>query len=127
VTRRNRHGQTLIGKDLEDFKSELEVRQVGDVARFELLEVLGVRVALDPGERDLLAVVRLETTANWHICGPDRATLRALKVLNMLDRMVSLEELCAKVGVSAVGLRQEMTKTWLSGKRTRLELGDTLI
>lgn len=127
VTRPNRDGQTLTGKELEPFKTEVDIRPVDDVMRFQLREALGTGVALDPGERDLLAAARLEPKPVWHLCGPDRATLRALKVLRLLHRMVALEELCAKVGARITGIAPAMTTRWLSEKRTKLELGDTLI
>lgn len=127
VTRPNKAGLTLTGKELESFKAELEIRPVDNIARFRLREALGTGVALDPGERDLVAAAYLETQPIWHLCGPDRATLRALKVLNRLDRMVALEELCVKVGARTAGLQPAMSIRWLSEKRTKLELGDTLI
>jgi hypothetical protein len=127
ATRQNKHGVTLTDKSVTALQAELEVRSVDDVARFQLREALGTGVALDDGERDLISAARLDPRRAWHLCGPDRASLRALHVLNLLDRMVSLEEMLALVGASTRTLKPNMTTRWLSEKRTKLALGESLI
>lgn len=127
ATRSDRDGRTLTGKELAVLRAELEIRPVDDVARFRLREALGTGVALDKGERDLVAAARLDPRPAWHLCGPDRASLRALHVLNLLDRMVALEDMLTLVGASTRTLTPNMTARWLSEKRTKLSLGLPLL
>jgi hypothetical protein len=127
ATRPNQAGLTLTGKTAEALKAELEVRPLDDVGRFRLRELLGTPVALDNGERDLIAAARLDPRRPWHLCGPDRATLRALHQLKLLDQMVALEEMLDMVGVGTRNLTPNMTTRWLSEKRTKLALGELLI
>lgn len=127
ATRTNREGLSLTGKTEATLKAELEVRPIDDIGRFQLREVLGTGVALDAGERDLIAAARLDPRKAWHLCGPDRASLRALHVLKLLDHMVALEDMLAMVGAATRSLKPNMTTRWLSEKRTKLALGELLI
>jgi len=127
ATRPNRAGHVLVDKTAAVLSTELEVRPVDDAMRFRLLEELGGKVALDAGERDLLALALSEGRSVWRLCGPDKATLRAMYLIGRLDRMVSLEELLQLSGTSGRNLDYKETKDWLSAKRTRLELGDDFI
>jgi len=127
ATRQNRNKLVLTDKTLDALRAELEVRPVDAAARFQLREALGTGVALDDGERDLIAAARLDSRPAWHLCGPDRASLRALHVLNLLDRMVALEEMLTMVGAATQRLTPNMTGRWLSDKRTKLALGESLL
>jgi hypothetical protein len=127
VTRPNRLGEVLVAKTAESVAQELDARIVDDSMRFALFEKLGDSVALDAGERDLLALAIAQDKGVWCFCGPDKATLRALHYLGWADRMVSLEEMLQLVGVDVKGLQSSLTKRWLEEKRTKLKLGDSLI
>jgi hypothetical protein len=127
VTRPNRYGDVLVEKTAESLAQELEIRIVDDAMRFVLLEKLGEAVALDAGERDLLALAVAQGRGVWCFCGPDKATLRALHCLGWADRMVSLEQMMRLVGVDAKGLQRSLTQSWLEEKRTILKLGDMQI
>lgn len=127
ATRPNRFGETLVSKPSEVLAGELDTRPVDDALRFNLIERLGDAIALDAGERDLLALAVAEGSRVWCFCGPDKATLRALHYLGWADRMVSLEEMMSVVGHSAKHLEPQQTKRWLEEKRTKLKLGDSLI
>lgn len=127
ATRPNRFGEMLVSKANEALAAEVETRNVDDAMRFNLMERLGDAVALDAGERDLLALALAEGSRVWCFCGPDKATLRALHYLAWADRMVSLEEMMSLVGHSTKGLEPHQTKRWLEEKRTKLKLGDSLI
>lgn len=127
ATRPNRAGQVLVDKTAVVLATELEVRPVDDAMRFRLLEMLDGKVALDAGERDLLALALSEGRSIWRLCGPDKATLRAMHRIGRLDRMVSLEELLQLSGANVRNLDHKETKAWLSQKRTKLELGDDFI
>lgn len=127
ATRPNRAGEVLVDKTATALAAELEVCPVDDAMRFRLLEELNNAVALDAGERDLLALALSEGRSIWRLCGPDKATLRAMYRIRRLDRMVSLEELLHLAGVNTRNLEHKETKAWLSQKRTRLELGDDFI
>jgi hypothetical protein len=95
VTRPNRYGDVLVEKTAESLAQELEIRIVDDAMRFVLLEKLGEAVALDDGERDLLALAVAQGRGVWCFCGPDKATLRALHCLG-----------CASGGVKTVQKRR---------------------
>ena len=127
ATRPNRAGLVLVEKPAAVLAAELEVIPVDDAMRFRLLEELNNEVALDAGERDLLALALREGRSIWRLCGPDKATLRAMHRIKRLDRMVSLEELLQLAGASIRNLDHNETKAWLSAKRTKLELGDDFI
>lgn len=69
-------------------------------------------VALDRGERDLLAHAHDRKDA-WVLCGPDKASLAAAVQLGLRDRLISLEQLLQDAGLPTKGLPTHMTKTWL--------------
>jgi hypothetical protein len=79
---------------------------------------------LDDGERHLLAHAAARKDA-WHLCGPDKALIRAAHNLGWLDRIVSLEEMADKCGVGPRQLARlgaNYKKDWLSRLRTELIL-----
>ncbi len=127
ATRPNRSGAVLVDKTSDKLAAEVDARPVDDAMRFNLADRLGDAVALDAGERDLLALVLAGGVKVWCFCGPDKATLRALHYLGWADHMVSLEEMMQLVGCSVKGLEPQQTKRWLEEKRTKLKLGDSLI
>jgi hypothetical protein len=58
----------------------------------------------------------------WWLCGPDNGTVNALKLLGLLDRMVSLETLAQGVGHRLASPPYHYTEEWLSERRTRFLL-----
>lgn len=127
ATRPNRDGLVLVNTPRDVLAAELSIAEVTDVMRYELIERLEGVVSLDPGERDLVALAYARRQEIWWLCGPDKATLRALNHLNWVDRMVSLEEGLRAVGCACDALEKVQTKRWLEDKRTKLKLGDTFI
>ena len=69
-------------------------------------------IALDDGEEALWAHALGRPDA-WLLCGPDRASLRCGVRLGQRERLVSLEELLARVGHRlSTPLRPAYTKRW---------------
>ena len=69
-------------------------------------------IALDEGEEALWAHALGRQNA-WLLCGPDRASLRCGVRLGQRERLVSLEELLARVGHRlSTALRPAYTKRW---------------
>lgn len=89
----------------------LPAHKVEDAERAELLS-LTHGLSLDPGERDLWshAIGRADS---WILCGPDRASLRAAVRLGLQDRLISLEALLDRAGLSTRNLPVEQTAGWL--------------
>jgi hypothetical protein len=127
ATRANRKGKRLVDRSLEDLKSEILGFAVNDAHRAVLLHALQGRVDLDDGERDLLALALSRKTEVWWLCGPDKATIRAMHLLGIVDRMCSLQGLAEATGVRLVRLEEQYTEKWLAEKRTVLLLGEEVI
>jgi len=125
--RPSRKGKRLVNRTREDLEKEIHVHAVTDAQRATLLYALQGRVDLDNGERDLLALALSLKTGVWWLCGPDKATLRAMHLLNIIDRMCSLQGLAEETGMKKVKLEEQYTEKWLSSKRTMLQLGMDLI
>jgi hypothetical protein len=84
-------------------------------------------VDLDDGERDVLSIALKTKEPVWWLCGPDKATLRAMHFLNLLDQVCSLELLARGAGLRGRGMDVECTEKWLAEKRTQLRFGLDLI
>ncbi len=127
VVRPNRKGKKLVDRSIEDLKKEVVAHDVSDEHRAVLLYALQGRVDLDDGERDLLSIAMSFKTDVWWLCGPDKATLRAMHLLGIMDRMCALQVLANNAGAKANQLEEQYTEKWLSTKRTVLLLGGQLI
>ena len=125
--RPNRHGHQLVKRTSEDLQKDLKVHTVIDLQRAELALSLRGRVDLDDGERDLLSLAISFKGQVWWLCGPDKATLRAMNLLGLLDQMCSLQRLSLNVGVEVKSWEDQYTENWLKEKRTLLLLGEELI
>jgi hypothetical protein len=127
VIRPDRAGRQLVPRKGAELKTELKVHAVSDLQRTKLLLLLGKQIDLDDGERDLLAHALTLGRKAWWLCGPDKATLRALHRLNLLERMVALETMARAAGHRIVTLGEQHTEQWLKAKRTKLLLGEEFI
>lgn len=78
----------------ESLTDRITVHEVAqrDVVAFSL-KIAGEIFDVDGGERELLTHALLDPNA-WLLCGPDNASLHALNFFGLLDRVVSLEEMC---------------------------------
>lgn len=119
--RPNRKGQVLVNLPEDKFINGIVVHDVGERMRFELRR-LGVP-DLDAGEEDLLAYARTQVDY-WWLCGPDRAAVRALHSIGMLDRSVSLERLIKNYMRKGKlpSFDEVQTEVWLSRFRMQLQL-----
>lgn len=127
ATRPDRSGRQLVPRESTELKAELNVHGVSPLQRTTLLLLLGKQIDLDDGERDLLAYALTLGRKAWWLCGPDKATLRALHRLNLLERMVALETMARASGHRIATLDEQHTEQWLKTKRTKLLLGEEFI
>jgi hypothetical protein len=120
----NRPGGGRVMVDIPLLRREISVHQVDQMALVDAVLAGGLDVAsLDPGEKDLLALVRVKE-GNWFISSQDRGCIRGGMTLGLIDRFVSLEEMSQVAGVRRrIAFRDHFTKKWLSEMRTRAILG----
>ena len=127
AVRPNRNGKRLVNKSVEELRKELHAHAVTDTQRAALAITLQGRVDLDDGERDLLSLAISFKEEIWWLCGPDKATLRAMNFLGILEKMCSLQLLAEDAGAKGKSWEIQYTEKWLSQKRTLLLLGQELI
>ena len=125
--RPNRKGRRLVDRNREDLQKEIVAHPVTDAQRAVLLHALQGRVDLDDGERDLLSIALTNKTGVWWLCGPDKATIFALHLWGIVDRMCSLQALAEAAGLRLANPEVECTEKWLSAVRTQLLLHGRLI
>ncbi len=123
ATRLDRKGRRLVERTIEELRAELTCHEVTDIDRAALALRLQGQVDLDDGERDVLSIALKLREPVWWLCGPDKATLRAMHLLNLLDQACSLEVLARGAGLRLRGLEPQYTEECLVGKRTQLVLG----
>ncbi len=123
----DRHGRQLVPRKAAELKTEMRIHAVSETQRANLLLAGGHRPDLDDGERDLLAHALTLGKKGWWLCGPDKATLKTLSRLNLLERMVSLESMGHAVGHRFTALEEQYTEAWLKAKRTKLLLDEEWI
>jgi hypothetical protein len=82
---------------------------------------------LDDGERDLLSLALSIKADAWWLCGPDKATIFAMHLLGIIDRMCSLQGLAETTGLKLSKAEEQYTQKWLSSVRTQLLLHGSLI
>jgi len=118
ATQVNRDGHQLVARTEAEVTAEITVGPVTDQMRMALEFRIGLRADVHKGERDLLAYA-LTLRDAWWLCGPDNGTVRAMKVLRIFDRMVSLESIAAASGHRAPMPSKHYTERWLSDHRTQ--------
>jgi hypothetical protein len=119
ATRKNKDGAVLVNRKPDELAAELTLGNPDKVATLSLTLKIGSQADLNDGERDLLAYARTLPGA-WFLCGPDNGTVRAMQILTLLDRMVSLEALAGDAGHRFKNpLPNHFTERWLSDHRTR--------
>jgi len=111
-----------VNKTREELSGEVTPHAVGDPERAALLHTLQGRVDLDDGERDLLSFALTLTSEVWWLCGPDKATIYAMHLLGIMDRMCSLQALAQSTGINLAQTEIQYTEKWLSSMRTQLLL-----
>lgn len=127
ATRADRRGRRLVERTLEELRNDFVCHDVTDRDRAALALQLQGRVDLDDGERDVLATALNLVGPVWWLCGPDKATLRAMHFLNLLEKACSQESLARGAGFRTRGLESQYTEEWLAAKRTQLMLGMDII
>jgi hypothetical protein len=105
--------------DPDELRSQLSAppHPVSDAMRLTLKSAVPM-VAMDPGERDLLAyIITLPKMPIYLICGPDKALIQGALFLNLEAHICSLESLVKKAGLRTA-VDDKNTDAWLSGRRT---------
>jgi len=125
--RPNHKGKRLVDRNRDDLVAEIAAHAVTDAQRVVLLHALQGRVDLDDGERDLLAIAITIKTGAWWLCGPDKATIYAMHLLGIVDRVCSVQGLAETAGGKSARLEDQYTEKWLSSVRTQLLLHGRLI
>lgn len=118
ATQVNRDGHQLVARTDAEIAEEITISPVTDQMRMALEFRIGLRADVHKGERDLLAYAITLRDA-WWLCGPDNGTVRAMKVLRIFDRMISLESIAAASGHRAPMPSKHYTERWLSDHRTQ--------
>jgi len=112
-----------IQVDTKFISEKFSLKTVTQKEIAELLLKLDNEIALDPGEKELLAHVNRQTIKIFFICSPDRACIKAANKLGLLDKVISLEDLTDASGIKKVNLRNHFSKRWLSARKTDIALG----
>lgn len=97
----------------------LTVHIVSSAVMADALLACHVMSNMDEGEQELVAFTRSIQERDWFLCSPDNATYRTMGALGLLDRMISLETVCALCGVRKIELRDNYTDRWHSQKKTQ--------
>lgn len=78
-------------------------------------------VDMDDGEKEILAYTLSLPPNTFFICSPDKALIRAVYVLDLIDRYVALEDLTEFAGLRP-DLQYQYTRAFLAEYRTKLLL-----
>jgi hypothetical protein len=110
--------KSFVKVDEALFRSQVNVSSVNDAEILRAAVKAPGLMALDKGERDLLAhVANMEDPDVWVLTTADRAAVRTACALGMDSRLVSLEELAAGSGHKPK-LNEWFTKNWLGKVKT---------
>jgi len=102
--------------DPTEFRSQVTVHNVSRKARLEKQAEFAELANLDDGERDLW-VHALDRTGSWILCGPDTASIRFGVRAGHGDKLISLEELCRRMGYTPKKtLKSHQTSVWLRAR-----------
>ena len=120
----NRGQSNNIFIDTNVLISRISSYQITTVQLVHLEFRLNGNPDLDPGEKELLAYVLSQSQVEnvYFLCSPDRAFINAVAKVNLLDRVVSLEEMTKAAGGNFT-LRKNFTELWLKNEKTRLIMG----
>ena len=108
--------------DQQSLHSSIKIHEVTQEMRIQLLAADPQAATLDEGEKDLLSYVRTQPNV-FLLCAPDKAAIRSTYRLNLLDQLVSLEQLTWEAGIRKQGYGWNHTKDWLAGFKTKVKLG----
>ena len=125
ATRRNKDGKVLVRRSAEELAGELTLGAVNRLSIAEVTLKIGAQADLNEGEKHLLAYA-LALPGSWFLCGPDSGTVRAMRILSILNRMVSFETLANVAGHRFQRLPPHFSESWLAKHRLE-DLLDGLI
>jgi len=118
----NARNKSYVKVDLMIFETKIKTESVSDKQILNASLKADNLMALDKGERDLLAWCAAQTKDVWLLTTADKAAVKAACGLGFADRLRSLEELAQQCGLSPA-LNNWFTKKWLSGVKTEFLLG----
>jgi len=110
--------------DMEEFSAKTTINRVTDVQLLQAASRAPSLPALDPGERDLLALVASENPRSLLLTTADKAAVKTACQLGLGDRLISLEEIAGQCGKNPA-LKKHYSKAWLGQVRAEF-LFDTL-
>src|SRR5262245_57984404 len=119
ATQPNSKGYVLVRRTYQEVAAEVTLGAVDERAAIALRLEIGHVNDLDAGERELLAYARTLSSDTWWLCGPDNGTVRAMQMLQIFDRMVSLESVARGAGCPVDRLPAQFRERWLSAHRTQ--------
>jgi hypothetical protein len=117
---RRREGYVAIDQEL--LRSQIRIHGVTAEMRAALYDADPLSARLDPGERDLLSFATIQSDALL-LCAPDKAAINCTFRVNLLDKLVALEELATEAGIRKQGYRENHTRQWLTAYKTKVILG----
>ncbi|MCE0497850.1 MAG: hypothetical protein LV481_07895 [Methylacidiphilales bacterium] len=107
--------------DVTELRSKITVESVSSNEIAQLNLKLSNQVILDPGEEHLIAKAIQQKEA-WFLCSPDKAAIRAVSLLNLAQRLISLEELAGECGLDICKkAKVHYLKGWLKQQKTLIE------
>ena len=113
-----------IPVDIEFITNKMTPKDVTQKEIADLILKLNNEVALDEGERELLAYIYSQQIKVYFICSPDIACVIATEKLGFINQVISLEDLTNVAGIKEPKLRKHFTRKWLSDLKTDIFLGN---
>lgn len=116
---KRRKGYVEIDQQL--LRSQIKIHEVTGPMQAALMVSDPSAAVLDAGEKDLLSLALTQDA--WLLCAPDKAAISTAFQLNLIDKVIALEELALEAGVRKQGYRENHTKKWLAGYKAKLQFG----
>jgi hypothetical protein len=118
----DRRRQGYVEINMGEFRAKVTIQKVTDVHRLQASARAPSLVALDPGERDLLAFVASEDPGSLLLTTADKAAVKTACQLGLENRLISLEEIAGRCGKNPI-LKRHYSKSWLGQVRTEFLFG----
>lgn len=118
----NKSDPEYIRVDTKFLAGKISIKTVSQREIADLLLKLNNEIALDAGEKELLAHISSQSINLYFICSPDRACIRASDKLGLIDKVISLEDLTESSGLKKSKLLHHFSKQWLNKFKTDLLL-----
>lgn len=111
-----------VSIDQQELIHGIKVHAVTGDMRVKLVTADSLAATLDPGEKDLLAFA-LTLPDVVLLCSPDKAAICSAHRLNLLERLVALQQMVVEAGMKRRGYKLQHTAAWLASYKTQVLLG----